>query len=185
MMRELALLLNKKRQRRGSIDFDLPEPLLEFDEFGAMTGVTRAPRNIAHRLIEEFMLAANEAVAAHIEAAGEPMIFRIHDRPDPKRVIEFEEIATQFGYSLDAGRRAGEEVQNAKWWRSTTRLLTSRNYQKLVAKIEGKPEERILSYLMLRSLKQARYSDRECRPLRAGRRPATRTSRRPSAAIPI
>ena len=67
-MRELALVLNRKRVRRGSIDFDLPEPLIEFDELGAMTGVTRAPRNIAHRLIEEFMLAANEAVASHLEA---------------------------------------------------------------------------------------------------------------------
>ena len=66
-MRELALILNRKRVRRGSIDFDLPEPLIEFDEWGAMTGVTRAPRNIAHRIIEEFMLAANEAVAAHLE----------------------------------------------------------------------------------------------------------------------
>ncbi len=70
MMQELALILNRKRVKRGSIDFDLPEPLLEFDEFGEMTGVTRAPRNIAHRLIEEFMLAANEAVASHLEAAG-------------------------------------------------------------------------------------------------------------------
>ena len=70
LMRELALVLNRKRVRRGSIDFDLPEPLIEFDEFGAMTGVTRAPRNIAHRLIEEFMLAANEAVASHLEATG-------------------------------------------------------------------------------------------------------------------
>ena len=69
LMRELALILNRKRVRRGSIDFDLPEPLIEFDEFGAMTGVTRAPRNIAHRLIEEFMLAANEAVASHLEHA--------------------------------------------------------------------------------------------------------------------
>jgi len=158
MMRELALLLNKKRQRRGSIDFDLPEPLLEFDEFGAMTAVTRAPRNIAHRLIEEFMLAANEAVAAHIEAAGEPMIFRIHDRPDPKRVIEFEEIATQFGYSLTPGAAPVKKFK-AEVVALDNPLLTSRNYQKLVAKIEGKPEERILSYLMLRSLKQARYSD--------------------------
>ena len=66
-MQELALILNRKRVRRGSIDFDLPEPLIEFDEFGDMTGVTRAPRNIAHRLIEEFMLAANEAVASHLE----------------------------------------------------------------------------------------------------------------------
>jgi ribonuclease R len=158
MMRDLALLLNKKRHRRGSIDFDLPEPLLEFDEFGAMTAVTRAPRNIAHRLIEEFMLAANEAVAAHIEAAGEPMIFRIHDRPDPKRVIEFEEIATQFGYSLTPGAAPVKKFKTEVVALDNP-LLTSRNYQKLVAKIEGKPEERILSYLMLRSLKQARYSD--------------------------
>ncbi|PYT15730.1 MAG: ribonuclease R [Acidobacteria bacterium] len=159
MMRDLALILNRKRVRRGSIDFDLPEPLLEFNEFGEMTGVTRAPRNIAHRLIEEFMLAANEAVASHLEAAGVPMIFRIHERPDPKRVLEFEEIATQFGYSLGAGPAP------VKRFRETTVALenpnlTSRNYQKLVAKIEGKPEERILSYLMLRSLKQARYSER-------------------------
>ncbi len=104
------------------------------------------------------MLAANEAVASHIEEAGLPMIYRIHERPDPKRVLEFEEVATQFGYSLVGGgapvkKFRGEIValDNAK--------LTSRNYQKLVAKIEGKPEERILSYLMLRSLKQARYSD--------------------------
>lgn len=158
MMRELALILNRKRVRRGSIDFDLPEPLLEFDEFGQMTGVTRAPRNVAHRLIEEFMLAANEAVASHLESAGVPMIFRIHERPDPKRVLEFEEIAAHFGYSFGAG------AAPVKRFRETTVVLdnpnvTSRNYQKLVAKIEGKPEERILSYLMLRSLKQARYSD--------------------------
>ncbi len=158
LMQELAEILNKKRVRRGSIDFDLPEPLLEFDEFGAMIAIRRAARNDAHRLIEEFMLAANEAVAAHIEAAGLPMIYRIHERPDPKRVLEFEEVATQFGYSLVGGgapvkKFRGEIValDNEK--------LTSRNYQKLVAKIEGKPEERILSYLMLRSLKQARYSD--------------------------
>src|SRR5262249_13362469 len=157
-MRALALILNRKRVRRGSIDFDLPEPLLEFDEFGEMTGVTRAPRNIAYRLIEEFMLAANEAVASHLESLGVPMIFRVHERPDPKRVLEFEEVATQFGYALGGGaapvKRFRDQIvalDNPK--------LTSRNYQKLVAKIEGKPEERILSYLMLRSLKQARYSE--------------------------
>ena len=158
LMQELALILNKKRVRRGSIDFDLPEPLLEFDEFGEMIGITRAARNDAHRLIEEFMLAANEAVASHIEEAGLGMIFRIHERPDPKRVLEFEEVATQFGYSLVGGgapvkKFRGEIVA------LDNENLTSRNYQKLVAKIEGKPEERILSYLMLRSLKQARYSD--------------------------
>ena len=157
MMRDLALILNRKRVRRGSIDFDLPEPLLEFDEFGEMTGVTRAPRNVAHRLIEEFMLAANEAVASHLETAG-PMIFRIHERPDPKRVMEFEEIAAHFGYSLGAGATPVKKMRDAALALDNPNL-TSRNYQKLVAKIAGKPEERILSYLMLRSLKQARYSD--------------------------
>ena len=160
LMRELALILNRKRAKRGSIDFDMPEPLIEFDEFGEMTGVIRAPRNIAHRIIEEFMLAANEAVASHLEQAGIPSIFRIHEKPDPKRVAEFEEIATHFGYSLGIGaipvKRFGPKRDLVL---PGSIDISSRNYQKLIAKIEGKPEERILSYLMLRSLKQARYSD--------------------------
>jgi ribonuclease R len=168
-MRDLALILNRRRVKRGSIDFDMPEPLIEFDEFGQMTGVIRAPRNIAHRLIEEFMLAANEAVAAHIENLGVPMIFRIHEKPDPKRVLEFEQIAATFGYSLGVGPIPARKFGNTQRRRDGTKVrreielpeeiaITSRHYQKLVAKIEGKPEERILSYLMLRSLKQARYS---------------------------
>src|SRR5207302_8138729 len=100
LMRELSTILNRKRQRRGSLDFDLPEPLIEFDEWGAMTGVSRAPRNIAHRLIEEFMLAANEAVAAHLESAGTAANYPLHEPPDPRRVMDFEEAAKQFGYSL-------------------------------------------------------------------------------------
>ena len=167
-MRTLALLLHRRRMGRGSIDFDLPEPLLEFDEFGEMTGVTRAPRNTAHRIIEEFMLAANEAVAAHLESSGRPMIYRIHERPDPQRVLEFEDVAAQFGYSLGSGgapvkrfREAGARTHPARTHVVALENpnLTSRHYQKLVAKLEGRPEERILSYLMLRSLKQARYSE--------------------------
>jgi ribonuclease R len=169
LMKELALVLNRKRVRRGSIDFDLPEPLIEFDEWGAMTGVTRAPRNIAHRIIEEFMLAANEAVAAHLENSGEPALFRIHEKPDPKRVLEFEEVAAHFGYSLGVGaipvKKFGITDRRRDGSKSRRDIalpqeiaISSRNYQKLVGKIEGKPEERILSYLMLRSLKQARYS---------------------------
>ncbi|HKW98916.1 MAG TPA: VacB/RNase II family 3'-5' exoribonuclease [Bryobacteraceae bacterium] len=169
LMRELALVLNRKRVRRGSIDFDLPEPLIEFDQWGEMTGVTRAPRNFAHRLIEEFMLAANEAVAAHLQAGGLPSIYRIHEQPDPKRVMEFEEVAAHFGYSLGAGaipvkkfsyadkRRDGHKVRREIVLPGEMKI-SSRNYQRLVAKIEGKPEERILSYLMLRSLRQARYA---------------------------
>jgi ribonuclease R len=166
LMRELALVLNRKRVRRGSIDFDLPEPLIEFDEWGAMTGVTRAPRNIAHRIIEEFMLAANEAVAG----SGAVSLYRIHEKPDPKRVMEFEEIATHFGYSLGIGavpvkkfgitdrHRDGTKRRREIVVADSGMNIGPRNYQRLVAKIEGKPEERILSYLMLRSLKQARYS---------------------------
>ncbi|MGD0300511.1 MAG: VacB/RNase II family 3'-5' exoribonuclease [Bryobacteraceae bacterium] len=170
LMQELVLLLNKKRVQRGAIDFDMPEPLIEFDEFGEMTGVKRSPRNIAHRLIEEFMLSANEAVASHLEQAGIPSIFRIHEKPDPKRVLDFEEIASHFGYSLGIGAmpvkrfkvrergRDGRQRPTEVILAGENMSLTSRNYQKLISKIEGKPEERILTYLMLRSLKQARYS---------------------------
>ena len=168
-MRELAELLMRKRYRRGSIDFDLPEPLIEFGAEGEMTGVTRSPRNIANRIIEEFMLAANEAVAAHLEATGLPSIYRVHDQPDPKRVMEFEDIAAQFGYSLGVGsvpvsrHRYHEKKTQGRKVHKDVMLpgeikVPSKAYQRLVAKIEGTPEERILSYLMLRSLKQARYS---------------------------
>ena len=172
LMKELALILNRKRAKRGSIDFDMPEPLIEFDEFGAMTGVTRSPRNIAHRLIEEFMLAANEAVAGALEQAEIASIYRIHEKPDAKRVMEFEELAAHFGYSLGIGAlpvkrfsmrqktRDGRKIHKEIVMADDNVAISSRNYQKLIAKIEGKPEERILSYLMLRSLKQARYSER-------------------------
>ncbi|MBM3747389.1 MAG: RNB domain-containing ribonuclease, partial [Acidobacteria bacterium] len=170
LMRELALILNRKRRRRGSIDFDLPEPLLEFDQWGEMTGVTRAPRNIAHRIIEEFMLAANEAVAAHLEQAEVPSIYRIHEPPEPQRVLEFEELAAHFGHSLGIGpipvkrfpvtdrRRDGGKTRQDVVLPEAGLRVTPRHYQKLIDKLEGRPEERILSYLMLRSLMQARYS---------------------------
>lgn len=173
LMRELALILNRKRQKRGSIDFDLPEPLIEFNEFGEMEGVARAPRNIAHRIIEEFMLSANEAVAAHVDTLAWPFIYRIHEPPDLKRVADFEQIAAHFGYSLGVaaipmrqfpmttrhrdGRKSRHDVEMVDEGKLQ---VNSKMYQKLVAKIEGKPEERILSYLMLRSLRQARYSEK-------------------------
>ncbi|MDP9054638.1 MAG: VacB/RNase II family 3'-5' exoribonuclease, partial [Acidobacteriota bacterium] len=170
LMRELAEILQRKRYKRGSIDFDLPEPLIEFDAAGTMTGIGRSPRNIANRIIEEFMLAANEAVAEHLEQTGHPAIYRIHEQPDPKRVMDFEEAAAQFGYSLGVGaipvsrhrykeRKAQGRVVHKDVVIPKEIKLSSKMYQKLVAKIEGKPEERILSYLMLRSLKQARYSE--------------------------
>jgi len=115
------------------------------------------------------MLAANEAVASHLESAAPASIYRIHEKPDPKRVMEFEEVAAHFGYSLGVGAipvkkfaYTGRQRDGGKKRREmvlpTEVNISSRHYQRLVAKIEGKPEERILSYLMLRSLKQARYS---------------------------
>ena len=171
LMDELALILNRRREQRGSIDFDLPEPLIEFDEFGRMVGVTRSERNIAHRLIEEFMLAANEAVAGYLERRGIPSLYRIHEKPDPKKVLEFEEIAATFGYSLGVELPAAQRLRTSKrderdrYPRFLERLdakeleISPRHYQRLTQRLEGKPEERILSYLMLRSLKQARYLD--------------------------
>lgn len=173
LMRDLAVILNNKRKRRGSIDFDLPEPVIEFDEFGLMKSIARSERNIAHRLIEEFMLAANECVAHHLETNGIASLYRIHEKPDAKRVYDFEVIAATFGYSLGVGalpihrvqmkadRRAaygtGKRVREIEAPKEVH--ITPRMYQKLTEKIAGKPEERILSYLMLRSLKQARYSE--------------------------
>ena len=172
LMRELAMVLNRKRVRRGSIDFDLPEPVIEFDENGLMKGVTRSERNIAHRIIEEFMLSANECVASYLERKHIASLYRIHEKPDPKRVYDFETIAATFGYSLGVGAlpvkrmtmRADRRERYGTGQRAKTVEvpedvhITPRMYQKLTQKIAGKPEERILSYLMLRSLKQARYS---------------------------
>ncbi len=172
LMYELAQILNRKRVRRGSIDFDMPEPVIEFDELGMMKGVSRSQRNWAHRLIEEFMLSANETVAGHLEQRV-ASIYRIHEKPDPKKIYEFENTAASFGYSLGVGALPVKRVQmraDKRTHRSSGRSapmielpeevhVTPRMYQKLVQKISGKPEERILSYLMLRSLKQARYSE--------------------------
>jgi ribonuclease R len=173
LMRDLALILNRKRERRGSIDFDLPEPVIEFDEFGLMKSIARSERNIANRLIEEFMLSANECVAHDLESRHVGSLYRIHEKPDAKRVYDFEVIAATFGYSLGVGalpihrvqtktdRRAaygtGKRVREIEVPKEVH--ITPRMYQKLTEKIAGKPEERILSYLMLRSLKQARYSE--------------------------
>src|SRR5271156_3053643 len=180
-MKELALLLNKRRRARGSIDFDLPEAVIEFDAEGRMLSIVRSERNIAHRLIEEFMLAANEAVAEYLEKRGVASLHRVHEKPDPKRVLEFEELAQAFGYSLGVDDLAERKIavrhglvrpqaRGGGSGRGRMRPMSvtlpaaqevdirPQHYQRLTEKIAGKPEERILSYLMLRSLKQARYA---------------------------
>jgi ribonuclease R len=184
-MKELALLLNARRNEHGSIDFDLPEPVIEFDEQQRMISITRSERNIAHRLIEEFMLAANRAVAAYLLNRGFQTLHRVHEKPDARKVLEFEELARAFGYSLGveglhqreiavrhgrvpAPARGGRPDSYGKGRERGMRValpgaaedlrITPQHYQRLVRKLSGKPEERIVSYLMLRSLKQARYA---------------------------
>jgi len=155
-MMDLARILNRKRDRRGSIDFDLPEPLIEFDEFGAMKSVTRAERNWAHRLIEEFMLSANECVASWLENLGVPSLYRIHEKPEPRRVVEFEEIAAAVWILAGDREPAGSDLSDAQ--RTPEQKhgggraprsyevpgdipVTPRMYQKLTEKIAGKPED--------------------------------------------
>jgi ribonuclease R len=176
----LALRLNAKRVRRGSIDFDLPEPVVEFDPDGNMKAIVRSERGWAHRLIEEFMLSANECVATWLEQQGIASIYRIHEMPDPKRIMEFEEMAAGFGHSLglgglpvkrftmkadrrDAQRRGarGRDARGATGHEVPESIpVTPQMYQRLVRRISGTAEERILAYLMLRSLKQARYAEK-------------------------
>jgi ribonuclease R len=183
-MRELAMLLNARRNEHGSIDFDLPEPVIEFDDEQRMTNISRSERNIAHRLIEEFMLAANRAVAGYLLRRGLAALHRVHEKPDARKVLEFEELARAFGYSLGvenlqqreiavrhgrvpAPARAGRPDSYGHGREREMRVIlpgandlriTPQHYQRLVKKLAGKPEERIMSYLMLRSLKQARYA---------------------------
>ena len=180
-MEKLAHILNKKRDRRGSIDFDLPEPVIQFDELGAMTDVVRAQRTWANRLIEEFMLSANECVASWLENLHVPSLYRIHEIPDPRRVMDFEDAAAHFGYSLGLGALPVKKFQfkserrehlakkdrfshhkgTAKTHEVPEHIpVTPQMYQKLARKLIGKPEERILAHMMLRSLKQAKYSEK-------------------------
>ncbi|MGH9847589.1 MAG: ribonuclease R family protein, partial [Blastocatellia bacterium] len=139
-MEDLARILIKMRTARGAIDFNLPEAVFEFDDEGRIAGVMKADRNIAHRIIEEFMLLANETVAGHFVKMKIPSIYRIHEEPNPQRVIEFAELARAHGYSFP--------VEGAG----------SKDYQRLSKQLEGKPEERVLAYAMLRSLQRARYT---------------------------
>ena len=182
-MKGLAQLLNARRAENGSIDFDLPEPVIEFDEQQQMTNIGRSERNVAHRIIEEFMLAANRAVAHYLIERGIPALHRVHEKPDARKVLEFEELARAFGYSLGVenlyqrevavrhgkvpapakagkpdSRGHGRERQQRIALPGTDINITPRHYQRLVEKLSGRSEERILSYLMLRSLKQARYA---------------------------
>jgi ribonuclease R len=142
-MDALAKLMRKRRYERGSLDFDLPEPKLVLDAAGAMTGIVATERLDSMRMIEEFMLAANEAVAAKLSDAGMPALFRVHEQPDPIRVEEFSELVQSLGYRLPP----------------KTEEIRPEDFQLVLRQIAGKPEEKLVSYLLLRTMRLARYHD--------------------------
>ena len=142
VMEELSLRLNARRKLRGSIDFDLPEPQIILDTQGETTAIVRAERNLAHRIIEEFMLAANEAVAGFLEGIPVPSLYRVHENPDPMKLKDLAEFVFSFGYEL--------KVEEDK--------VNPAALQKLLLEVEGKPEERLINEVLLRCMKQARYS---------------------------
>ena len=142
MMRELFQILHDARRRRGSIDFDLNEAEVVIDEGGVIEAIIALERNVAHRLIEEFMLLANETVASYLESQEAPSLYRVHEEPDILKVEKFEEFVSGFGLSLGAPMNA----------------LRPRHFQKLLERIHGKPEEKPIAFLMLRTMQKARYA---------------------------
>ena len=139
LMNELCGILREMRLERGSLDFDLPEPEVLLDLQGKPEAILRAERNLAHMIIEEFMIAANEAVAGHLESLGMPSLYRIHEEPDP---MKLEEIMKVMHPSSKARRKS----------------LKAEDFSRLLMEIKGTPGEEIINYMILRSLKQARYS---------------------------
>jgi ribonuclease R len=142
LMKELFQILHDARRRRGSIDFDLNEAEVTIDEGGMVEAITALHRNVAHRLIEEFMLLANETVATYTESRTAPSLYRIHEEPDVLKVAKFEEFISGFGLSLGV----------------PLTTLRPRHFQKLIEKIHGKPEEKPIAFLMLRTMQKARYA---------------------------
>lgn len=140
IMGELCHILKSRRIKRGSLDFDLPEPEVLLDIQGNPEAIIKTERNFAHMIIEEFMIAANETVAEHLENIGIPSLYRIHEEPDPMKLEEVVKVADTLGI-----------LKNRK-------AIKPKDFSGLLKLIRGKPEEEIINHMMLRSLKQAKYS---------------------------
>jgi ribonuclease R len=137
MMEELSGLLRKQRIKRGSLDFDLPEPEVLLDIQGRPEAIIKSERNLAHLIIEDFMISANEAVASYLEESGIPSIYRVHEKPDPAKLDELKPVFRAFGFKMQqSGTRA---------------------FHSILMKIKGTSEESFLNVLLLRSLRQAKY----------------------------
>jgi len=142
LMEELALLLSERRKERGSLDFDLPEAEILLDLQGAPENIIRAERNIAHRIIEEFMIAANEAVARRFREKGLPFLYRVHEGPDEETLQALSPFLLSLGYRLPLKKGKTEP----------------KDIQRILEACRGKPEERVLNHVLLRAMKQAHYS---------------------------
>ena len=141
LMDELMEILRAKRTKRGSIDFDLPEPQIVLDLQGRLSDIIRAERNRAHQIVEEFMLAANETVAAHVEEMEVPFIYRIHEEPDEDKITDLVDFLSSLGINFPVEKK-----------------LKSSSLQKAINQVKGTPEEVLVNTVVLRSMKQARYS---------------------------
>ena len=139
-MERLCLILRSRRMRRGAIDFDFPEVKVKLDDTGKPVEIIKRVRTIAESIIEEFMLVANETVAEHMFRLEVPFVYRVHEEPTAEKMVKLNQLLNNFGQRL--GKM--DEIQPGA-------------LQKVLAKIAGRPEERIISTVMLRSLKQARY----------------------------
>jgi ribonuclease R len=144
LMAELAGLMRQARLGRGSLDFDLPEPEIVLDMQGRPEAILRAERSFAHMIIEEFMIAANEAVAEHLTSRSLPCLYRVHEAPDISRVEEVYRFAGLLGMPRKLIPPPG---------------ASTASFHRLLAAAKGMPEEELLNYLVLRTLKQARYSE--------------------------
>ncbi|MFG6394883.1 MAG: ribonuclease R [Lachnospiraceae bacterium] len=143
LMYEVADILRKRRFKRGSVDFDFPESKIILDEKGKPLEIKEYERNNAHRIIEEFMLAANQTVAEEYFWQELPFVYRVHDTPDSEKILQLGIFVNNFGYILKTG---------------TNDDIHPKEIQKLLNSVKGKPEEALISKLALRSMKQAKYS---------------------------
>lgn len=140
-MKELAEKLSHKRFARGSLDFELDEAKVILDENGHPVDVVKEERRISSSIIEEYMIAANEVVAEHIFWLKIPLVYRIHENPDEEKINSLKEFLYNFGYTLKG-----------------TQNLKPKSLQQILEQVKGKPEQRLINTMLLRSLRQARYS---------------------------
>ncbi|MGB9662179.1 MAG: ribonuclease R [Moorellaceae bacterium] len=143
LMEELCLILYEKRMKRGAIDFDFPEAKVLLDEAGRPVEIVRVERSIAEKIIEEFMVLANEVVAEHLHFLDIPLIYRVHEEPAPDKLEELNSFLGHFGYYV---RRDGDGRVHPK------------ALQRIVNAVRGRPEERVINTVILRSLMRARYA---------------------------